>query len=374
MVLLMDMTYYSAIIFIEIFEAIVMLFLMSNSMIFNKKYRHIFSLEFIILMIIVLTEWLNTFLDGFPHQYISIHYLVKFVEFSLTPALPAAVIIALAKGKAKTVAEILVMGNFLFLLISIPFGFVFYMDDNNMYKRGQGYPIFVLIYAVATSMLIWGIIAIGRKYQNSNNIVLWVGCIFAVSGIGIQLLAPDVRTSWLTVEGALIMSYLYLEGLIMQNDRLTSLLNRFAYEKHLDEIRYRTAIIVFDVDEFKSINDEYGHTAGDAALELIGEAIKKIFSKEGLCYRIGGDEFCVILKKKSVISRGINEGKLDELIEVFNKRIEQLKSDDPRITGVSIGYAFTDETETPNLTFQIADRNMYYNKEKRREQSVRTFK
>lgn len=362
----MDMTYYSAIIFIEIFEAIVMLFLMHNSMVFNNKYRRIFSLEFIILMIIVFTEWLNTYLNGFPQQYVSIHYLVKFVEFSLTPALPCVVIIALAKGKIRTVAEILIMGNFLFLLISIPFRFVFYMDENNEYTRGTGYPIFVLIYVVATSMLVWGIVTIGRKYQNSNNLVLWIGCVFAISGVGIQLMAPTVRTSWLTVEGALIMSYLYIEGLLMQNDKLTSLLNRFAYEKHLDTIKYRTAIIVFDVDKFKSINDEYGHTAGDAALELIGAAIKKTFAKEGLCYRIGGDEFCVILKKKSVISRGINERKLDELIEIFNKRVDKLKNDDPRITGVSIGYAFTDETETPDLAFQIADKNMYINKEKRR--------
>lgn len=149
----------------------------------------------------------------------------------------------------------------------------------------------------------------------------------------------------------------------MQNDRLTTMLNRFAYEKHIEEIHYGTYIIVFDVDDFKSINDSYGHTAGDSSLVLVSGLIKKYFGKEGYCYRIGGDEFCVILRKKSYICKNRDSKRLDEVIAAFKKGVARLRQEDPRITGVSVGYAGTWETETIDLAFQIADKNMYLDKE-----------
>ena len=50
-------------------------------------------------------------------------------------------------------------------------------------------------------------------------------------------------------------------------------------------------LIVFDLDNFKYINDTYGHQAGDQCLKVIAECLKKAYSRYGNCYRIGGDEF-----------------------------------------------------------------------------------
>ena len=60
---------------------------------------------------------------------------------------------------------------------------------------------------------------------------------------------------------------------------------------------------MFDVDDFKQINDRYGHIQGDLCLAGIAECIKKSYANFGYCYRIGGDEFCVLLKN------GGNEGR-----------------------------------------------------------------
>ena len=54
--------------------------------------------------------------------------------------------------------------------------------------------------------------------------------------------------------------------------------------------------MVIDIDNFKQINDQYGHLAVDRCLEEIADCIKKAYGKAGNCYRIGGDEFCVLLK------------------------------------------------------------------------------
>ena len=59
----------------------------------------------------------------------------------------------------------------------------------------------------------------------------------------------------------------------------------------------QAVLVVFDVDDFKQINDSYGHVQGRSLSWLeIAECIKKAYANFGYCYRIGGDEFCVLLK------------------------------------------------------------------------------
>lgn len=84
-------------------------------------------------------------------------------------------------------------------------------------------------------------------------------------------------------------------------DSLTGLGNRTAYEGHVaqleEEIRRETArfaLAVFDLNGIKEINDHLGHEQGDRAIAAVGNALKQVFEEAGL-YRIGGDEFVVIL-------------------------------------------------------------------------------
>jgi diguanylate cyclase (GGDEF)-like protein/PAS domain S-box-containing protein len=84
-------------------------------------------------------------------------------------------------------------------------------------------------------------------------------------------------------------------------DKLTGLRNRYSFESELErEIarsrRYSSpmTLALFDIDYFKDINDDYGHSAGDTALARIGEAIGKCIRKTDIAARWGGDEFVVI--------------------------------------------------------------------------------
>lgn len=359
----MDMTYYTAVIFIEVFAAIVMLFLLSSNLVLSRKYRIAFGLEFIILIFIAVTEWLNTVLNGTNHEYVIVHYIVKLIEFSLTPVLPGFLLLNIEGFKLKPLVKALLLGNVLFLVIAAPFRFVFYMDADNVYTRGPGYFIFVIIYTATTLLLVLELVYAGRKFQNKNLTVIWVGVVFAISGVGLQLLNGSVRTSWLSVEISLIMSYIYFEGMLLQSDKMTGMLNRFAFDKHISELKHETIVVIFDVDNFKYINDTYGHTAGDAALMIISDTIKKTFSKDAFCYRIGGDEFCALMKKKSPACKGTDSERFKELVESFRTKIKKLCEEDPRITGVSVGYASTEDTESAALAFEIADQNMYAEKE-----------
>ena len=78
---------------------------------------------------------------------------------------------------------------------------------------------------------------------------------------------------------------------------LTGLLNQNSYLNRTAEMRRRGGVlVVFDVDDFKQINDRYGHLQGDLCLAEIGRCIKKAYARSGYCYRTGGDEFCVLME------------------------------------------------------------------------------
>ena len=82
-----------------------------------------------------------------------------------------------------------------------------------------------------------------------------------------------------------------------QLDALTGLLNQNSYLNRTAEMRSSGGLLIaFDVDSFKQINDCYGHLQGNACLAAIAACLKKAYANDGYCYRIGGDEFCVLLK------------------------------------------------------------------------------
>lgn len=104
-------------------------------------------------------------------------------------------------------------------------------------------------------------------------------------------------------------------------DSMTGLYNRNAYELRIREMTLNPpgemSFISFDIDRMKEINDTYGHDAGDRAISLVAQCIKEVFGDSGVCYRIGGDEFCVIVTTAGGIKQKL--GKFDELIKLRNE-------------------------------------------------------
>ena len=119
------------------------------------------------------------------------------------------------------------------------------------------------------------------------------------------------RVEWVDGSSAMLYSLydvtdrrLYQRKIEQQafTDFLTGLYNRMCCEKdlakHIDEARMtgrRGAVIFIDLDDFKHINDGLGHQYGDTLLKEISGALQKIMGGENACYRMGGDEFVVLV-------------------------------------------------------------------------------
>lgn len=157
--------------------------------------------------------------------------------------------------------------------------------------------------------------------------------------------------------------YMELYRQLATEDTMTRLANRNAYELRLRELVSRpcgqVTIILFDIDQMKRINDTYGHQAGDQVISLAARCIREVFASCGDCYRIGGDEFCVILTSAQEISRKLQA--FDELIGERNRTGFPVS--------VSYGWEKRDFGEakavTPEAIMELkaaADRNLYSNK------------
>ena len=141
-------------------------------------------------------------------------------------------------------------------------------------------------------------------------------------------------------------------------DKMTQVNNRTAFEQKLHTMRQSqivdpTYFCMVDMNNLKRINDTYGHTAGDNAIMEIAQTLAECFV-EAECYRIGGDEFCVI-------TEGIEEEKIKEYTKkVYAILAEKSNALDYDIV-IATGYS---KVENNNLDecFNKADALMYANK------------
>jgi diguanylate cyclase (GGDEF)-like protein len=175
----------------------------------------------------------------------------------------------------------------------------------------------------------------------------------------------SIITGWRTF-GRLIESYMQgvnaeLYEKIAFNDILTGLPNRTAFEKKLDELRLdvqkcsNAVIVMLDLDHLKQINDTFGHRAGDGSLRKIASLIQEVYGKVGgICYRIGGDEFVVLLDE-----RGAKQ--VTALSSELHSKIEKLNTSSIIPLSVSLGYAVGSmaDVSDPYLIFERADAMMY---------------
>jgi diguanylate cyclase (GGDEF)-like protein len=144
-------------------------------------------------------------------------------------------------------------------------------------------------------------------------------------------------------------------------DPLTGLLNRRILTETIQrEIRIAErnqkplSLIYFDLDRFKDVNDRFGHEKGDQVLKSVGETVRSVSRNIDLCFRLGGDEFCVLLTDSTE----------DEARRVYCDRLVRLVSE--RLDGLtlSIGIAQTGPEEycDPDELIRRADAAMYETK------------
>ena len=190
-------------------------------------------------------------------------------------------------------------------------------------------------------------------------------------GAGLKLLAMCGFLIYIIVQGITSMKeakQLMAIGMRAKNfermayhDQLTGLYNRNAYAAFVDSVDFdpeRCIVVMFDLNDLKKCNDTLGHEKGDLYIKESARIIQNIFGETGDCYRMGGDEFCVLIKN----------GVLKQCKQMVSKMQEQVNRFNASGQGVfmqiACGYELYDKRIDYNIsdTARRADKMMYHEK------------
>lgn len=139
------------------------------------------------------------------------------------------------------------------------------------------------------------------------------------------------------------------------HDALTGLFNRGAYDLWMKSADTKhIALILIDVDYFKSVNDTYGHAIGDRVLKRVADILKNSFRSVDIICRVGGDEFVVIMTRVNSSMRQLVYNKIARA----NDLLQHPKDDLPPVS-ISVGVAFSDRENPVGDIFKDADTALY---------------
>ena len=247
------------------------------------------------------------------------------------------------------------------LVINIFYPLVFSVSDGR-YQRGFAYIIFLLF---AAFYILDSLYLYVKRVKKNGSLKLFPVHIFLIPvilGVVIQAFFVEIAITWtsiaISVEG--IMTALKNE--IIFTDCLTGLYNReyleFLHKRACNKKDCWVSGIMIDLNGFKQINDNYGHSEGDLALCIFADLLRKSFSEYGVVTRYAGDEFVIMLNTT-------DDQLIQKIIKSAKKNFvtENEKNDKPYQLSASMGYAITNlSNETIDDFMNRIDEQMYQDK------------
>lgn len=249
------------------------------------------------------------------------------------------------------------------LIINIKVPFVYYYDSSNYYHRKTiaTYYFFLTFFYLLSSVVIRRIHR--KKYGKTRFVPVWLFLMPVLLCATAQYCVYGISLGWCSVAIGLVSMHMGLQNELSYLDPLTRLYNR-NYLSHLINLleysRVEVRGIMLDMDKFKSINDNYGHDEGDAALIEAARIISVSAPEKTIPIRYAGDEFMII----------VPSGTDKEIEEIINNiREEEKKFNEsgakPYKLLFSLGASKMSPGGDTDKFLKEMDDNMYEEKKKR---------
>ena len=247
------------------------------------------------------------------------------------------------------------------LAINLFYPLVF-TNRNGVYQRGPAYIVFLVFALLYILDSLYLYFSHRKKLGTLKMFPVQVFLVPVTIGVVVQALFIEIAITWTSVAIAIagVMSALKNETIFL--DSLTGLYNRvyleFLQEQASQKKNVWAAGIMIDLNGFKQINDEYGHSEGDVALRIVANLLRKSFRDYGVVTRYAGDEFVVMLNTT-------DEQVIQNLIVQAKKNFadESQRNDKPYQLSASMGYAVSNlSQETMDDFMNRIDKQMYQDK------------
>lgn len=254
------------------------------------------------------------------------------------------------------------------LVLTAPFnGIIFSINEANVYTRTGYYFLIpnILIYIY----IIFGTIRVYFNREKEDKYLLVPALFFIIPvslGMIVQILNYGISLTFIGVAIGLTGVYLSTQNESAYMDQLCGVYNRKYYHDYVrsfcnsskkDEVLIG---ILIDMDNFKQINDNYGHYVGDKALQVFSSILRKKMDKVGFVVRYGGDEFILITKQ----SESVAETVITDIIKETDSINETGKNEFHLV--FSYGIANMNSNSNMNEFLRTMDAKMYEMKRSRK--------
>lgn len=149
--------------------------------------------------------------------------------------------------------------------------------------------------------------------------------------------------------------------LVLKKDKITGLATREDLEDYISKLRKTSIFVLCDIDDFKKVNDNYGHLVGDQILNLLGSIIKSNIRERDFAGRYGGEEFLIIFDTDNIESVKL---RIDKINNEFNNKSMNLN------LSFSAGISFYDGSKKITKTIKEADVALYFVKRNGKKNSA----
>lgn len=348
-------------------------FNMNRKNITNRLFMWIMGLTAFAIMLEILSVILNN-----PNlkQFMVMQKIVNVLGFTVTPIIPFLGYIFSKEWVNRYQKEKIKLNKILLLplfingimaFVSYSVNLLFYVTSGNTYERG---PLFFILPCVSYFYFGYNLYFIYKQRKRFSWWELRIFNLFYIAAgvfTGIQVVYSSYLTIWNGTAMMIVIIYIFILNDQVHRDRLTGLENYSSYERYIENISFKKInklfIINIDIDDFKSVNDKFGHNEGDEALKMFANLLIESFSlRRKKLIRVGGDEFLILLEveRKEIVDNYIQN--LNKNIEAYNKTKEK-----PYELKFSYGVACcSNSKEDIHDILKCADKLMYEQKRSRK--------
>jgi diguanylate cyclase (GGDEF)-like protein len=225
-------------------------------------------------------------------------------------------------------------------IISYRTGWIFLIDGQNHYHRGFFFDLIPAVSFLYLALCYYMILRYRKNIEKRHFVALLSFVLPPTVGGIIQTLLYGVILLWPSMTISLLIIYLAIQNELLLLDHLTGINNRRGFDEELrrrivnakSEVPF--ALLLLDINNFRSINDRYGHIECDEALKTLAKILVFCFLHDGFVCRYGGDEFAVIVTLKQLQDMDSIRQRLQARIDTWNAA-----SDKSWSLSVSIGLA-----------------------------------
>ncbi len=260
------------------------------------------------------------------------------------------------------------------LVLTTPFnGIIFSINEDNVYTRTG--ICFIIPNLLIFIYIILGTIKVCINREKKDKYLLIPAIFFIVPvslGIIVQVFNYGISLTFIGIAIGLTGVYLSTQNESAYIDQLCGVYSRRYYNDYVRSFcnsRKKDDFLVgilIDMDNFKQINDKYGHYAGDRALQLFSSVLRKQINNIGFAVRYGGDEFILITKQ--------SEASADAVVANIVKEIDEINATGKNEFHLAFSYGIANMNSESNMDefLRTMDARMYEMKKNRKIQNEET--